>query len=109
MSINYNENNKKTYKEIYTEEVELYNDIYQRYGLLQENDISGAYRLMKDSLQAYNRWSVIREDIRKSSSRGNDSHIKDRLKEILEYLYEVHTDSRIIFTRAKEDYMNNRE
>jgi hypothetical protein len=109
MSLNYNESKKQTYEETYLEDVKLYNDINRRYGLLQENDIMGAYHLMKDSLQVYNRWSVIRKEYRELSSRGEKAPTKGRIEEMLIFLYEVHTDSRIIFTRAKRDFINNRE
>ena len=52
----------------YMKEVQLFNNINSQFGTLQENDIMGAYRLMIDSLQAFNRWSQIREDIRKGLS-----------------------------------------
>lgn len=93
----------------YTEEVQLFNIITTRFGTLQENDIMGAYRLMIDSLQAFNRWSQIREDIRKGLARGQGAEVKDRLEEMLRYLKEVHVTSRMIWSKAKDDLRNNRE
>lgn len=43
------------YEAQYNQEVKLLNSIIQRYEKLKENDIMGAFNLMKDSLQAYNR------------------------------------------------------
>lgn len=97
------------YKENYTKEVQLFNNINSRFGTLQENDIMGAFRLMVDSLQAFNRWSQIREDIRKGLARGQGAEVKDRLEEMLRYLKEVHVTSRMIWSKAKDDLRNNRE
>ena len=96
-------------KEKYTKEVQLFNNINSQFGTLQENNIMGAYRLMVDNLQAFNRWSQIREDIRKGLARGQGVEVKDRLEEMLRYLKEVHVTSRMIWSKAKDDYRNNRE
>lgn len=97
------------YEEVYKQEVSLFNDIDKRFGLLQESDIKGAYTLMVDSLQAYNRWSSIKLDIKKALSRGQQTALKDRLEEICKYLKEVHTTSRMIWSKAKDDLKVNRE
>ena len=73
------------------------------------NDIKGAYRLMLDSLQAYNRWSKIKLDIKKDLGRGEKAALKDRLEEICKYLKEVHITSRMIWNKAKDDLNNNKE
>lgn len=97
------------YLELYSQEVDLFNNIAQRYETIKENDIMGAYQLMKDSLQAFNRWSVIRHDIRQVSGKGKNAEVKDRLKEICEYLDEVHVDARMIWNAAKDDFKFKRE
>ena len=98
-----------TYEEKYIKEVQLFNGIKFCFDRLKENDIQSAYVLMKDSLQARDRWSIIREDIRKSLARGQGAETKDRLKEIYEYLDDVHTVSRMIWSRAKDEYKTMRE
>lgn len=97
------------YEKEYIQEVKMFNDIVNRYDRIQENDILGAFKLMKDSLQSYNRWSKIRCDIRKVSVRGEGAAIKSRLEEMCRYLKEVHTTSRMIWSRAKEDLRENKE
>ena len=42
-----------SYEDKYIEDARIYNDIEKRYSIIQENDIKGAFELMKDSLQAY--------------------------------------------------------
>lgn len=91
------------YEEQYKEEVKLFNSIYNRFNSIQENDIVGAYRLMLDSFQAYNRWSKIKCDIKKELGRGEKAAIKDRLEEMCKYLKEVAVTSRMIWKSAKED------
>ncbi|MDY3373353.1 MAG: hypothetical protein SOX50_08780 [Terrisporobacter othiniensis] len=93
----------------YKEEALQYINIVKRFGAIQENDIKGAYRLMLDSLQAYNRWSKIKLDIKKDLGRGEKAALKDRLEEICKYLKEVHITSRMIWNKAKDDLNNNKE
>lgn len=97
------------YTQEYTEEVQLFNSIVNRYSNLQENSISGAYELMRDSLQAYNRWSKIKHDIKQVSKRGENSATKERLKEICEFLKEVHVDARVIYGNSRDDLRHNKE
>lgn len=96
-------------KHKYPDDVIQLGNIISRYKNLSENNISGAFTLMKDSLQSYYRWSKIRADVRKELKRGQSAELKDYLENILRYLIEVHTDSRIIFKSSKDDLRNNRE
>lgn len=91
------------YEKIYKQEVIIFNNIVKRYSTLQENDIEAAYKLMIDALQCYNRWSKIKCDIKKDFGRGQLSATKARLEEMCRYLKEVHTTSRMIWARAKDD------
>lgn len=93
----------------YPDDVIQLGNIITRYKNLTENDISSAFKLMQDSLQAYYRWSKIRADVRKDLKRGQSAELKDYLENILRYLIEVHTDSRIIFKSSRDDLRNNRE
>ena len=97
------------YKEQYQEDITLYSSIVTRYRNLKENDIMGAYNLMKDSHIVSERWSVIREEYRKLLRRGEKSEEKDRLEDMYRFLKEVHTDARMIWKQGKEDSRNNRE
>ena len=97
------------YEEMYKQEVNQFNDINKRFGLIDESNIGGSYSLMVDSLQAYNRWSYIKLEIKKELSRGQQTALKDRLEEICKYLKEVHTTSRMIWSKARDDLKVNRE
>lgn len=97
------------YTQEYTEEVQLFNNIVNRYSNLQENSIGEAYGLMRDSLQAYNRWSKIKYDVKQISKRGENSAVKERLKEICEFLKEVHVDARVIYSNSRDDLRGNKE
>lgn len=97
------------YEQQYSEEVKILNSIVARYSSLKENDVLSAFNLMRDSLQAYNRWSKIKHDIKQVSKRGENSAIKERLKEICEYLKEVHTDARVIYGNSRDDLRHNKE
>lgn len=97
------------YEDKYKQEVNILNNIVNRYSLIQENDIKGAFELMKDSLQAYNRWSYIRMEYRKLLKRGEKTEEKDRLEDICRYLKEVHTNSRMIWKFGKEDFRNKED
>lgn len=98
---------KKEY--ITQDDINIFNSVNRRFERLQENDSATAYRLMIDALQTYNRWSKIRNDIRKDLGRGQEPQLKDRLEEITKYLKEVHITSRMIWKAACDDLKNNRE
>mgnify|MGYP003470005560 CR=1 FL=1 len=97
------------YEQLYKEEAEMFANIVGRFQRLQENDIQEAYKLMVDSLQAYNRWSKIKLDIKKDLGRGEKAALKDRLEEICRYLKEVHVSSRMVWKYARDDKRNNEE
>lgn len=97
------------YEEKYREEAEMYNDIIKRFENLIENDIEGAYQLSKDALQAYNRWSKIKHDVKKDLGRGELASFKERLEEMCKYLKEISVVSRMVWKYAKEDLIHNRE
>lgn len=97
------------YEKKYNQEVRMFNEIVSKYETIQENDIYGAYNLMKESLQCYNRWSTIKCYIRKELGRGEGAAIKNRLEEMCKYLKEVHTTARMIWSRAKDEYKYNED
>lgn len=97
------------YEKQYLQEVKLFNSIVTRFETLQENDIAGAFKLTKDALQVYNRWSKIKCDIKKDLGRGEKAALKDRLEEMCKYLKEVSVTSRMVWKYAREDIRNNRE
>lgn len=102
-------NNIIDYQKQYYQEVELFNNIAERYSSLVEEDIKGAFKLMRDSLQAYNRWASIKYDIKKGLVRGQGTAAKERMEEICRYLKEIHVTSRMIWSRGKDDLITNRE
>ena len=97
------------YEEQYKQEATQFNNIVKRFEMLQETDIVDAYSLMKDSLQAYNRWSKIKQDIKKDLRKGEMAALKERLEEITRYLKEVHTVSRMTWKCAKDDLKVHKE
>lgn len=97
------------YEEEYKQEADLFNSIAKRFGSLQESDIKGAYSLMMDSLQAYNRWSYIKHQVKKELPRGQQTALKDRLEEMCKYLDRVYTTSRMVWNKASDDLKTKKE
>lgn len=85
------------------------NNIFARKARLQENSISEAFTLMQDGLQEYYRWSFIKCEVKAGLKRGEKPEVKELLENILKYLSEVHTDSRVIYKSSKDDLRSNRE
>lgn len=96
-------------EERYPDEIILLGNTIKRYENLVETDITGAYTLSKDALQVYNRFSTIKYDIKKELSRGQEAALKDRLKEICDYLLSVSTHSRMVWKYAVEARFNHNE
>ena len=97
------------YEEQYKQEAMQFNNIVKRFEILQETDIVDSYSLMKDSLQAYNRWSKIKQDIKKDLRKGEMASLKERLEEMCKYLKEVHTVARMTWKCAKDDLKVHKE
>lgn len=91
------------YEERYNQEIEMFNNIYNGVEELTEEDISGAFTLTKESIQAYNRWSSIKYDIKKDLKRGQATALKERLEEMCVYLKHVYTFTKAIWSKARED------
>ena len=98
-----------TLEENYSNEIILLGNIIKRYDNLAETDIQGSYKLSKDALQTFNRFSTIKYDVKKLLTRGQDAALKNRLEEICKYLIEVSTHSRMIWKYSKESLFNHKE
>jgi transcriptional regulator of heat shock response len=90
-------------KYLYPEEIILLGNIIERYEKIQENQLQQAFQLSKDALQICNRFSQIKHDVKKQSSRGQDAATKERLKDICDYLDKVSTHCRMIWKYGKEN------
>lgn len=90
-------------EKVYPEEIKILNDIYRRYDSLVEEDISGAFKLQKDAIQAYHRWSNIKYCTKKELKRGQGVALKERLEETCSYLKYIHTSAKSIWQKARED------
>ncbi|WP_300857467.1 hypothetical protein [uncultured Clostridium sp.] len=91
------------YEKVYIEEVRIFNNISRKFEALTEEDVLGAFQLQKESIQAYNRWSAIKYNIKKELKRGQATATKERLEEICTYLKHIHTVTKAIWLKARED------
>ena len=91
------------------EDIENFNEIVNRFSILHDNDYESAFKLHKDALAQYDRWSTIYFEVRKAElgSKKNPA-LKDRIEQMLRVLNNIYTSSRMVFGRAKEDSMVKR-
>lgn len=94
------------YKQQYNQEVILYNSILNRYRNLKEDDILGAFKLMKDSIMVLERWSVIKEDYKKLLKRGEKAAEKERINDMYKILQNIHDDAKAIWKDAIYRFKN---
>ena len=97
------------YAKKYEEDIRQFNSVVNRFGTLKENDIDGAFRLMKDTIQFFNRWSLIIYEVKKELKRGEGAAFKERLEDMCKYLKEVETTSRMIWRLGIEELRSRRE
>lgn len=97
------------YKKQYDKEVILYNNILNRYRNLKEDDILGAFNLMKDSLVVLERWSVIKEDYKKLLKRGEKAAEKERINDMYKILQNIHDDAKAMWKDAAYRFKNKEE
>ena len=95
-------------KEYYGQDLIQYENILNRFKRLSETNPKEAYRLSIDALVVYDRWSTIKLELKKNLKRGEKAELKDRLKEMCDFLKEVATISRMCWNNARDDMRINR-
>lgn len=83
-------------KKEFPDDIIMYGNILERFKRLTETNPSGAFKLSIDASVAYDRWSEIKCNIKKGLGRGEKAALKDRLKEMCEFLQDVSTMSRMV-------------
>lgn len=98
----------KDQAEVIDEDVKQYQNVRKRYFEIQENDLTEAFKLSKDALIVFDRWSYKKYLLNKGSKRGENSAAKQRYKEVCEVLYAIHLSAKSIWTKGKDDINNQR-
>lgn len=94
-------------KSMYQEDTKMLIDIRQRFGMINEDDPSGCYKLAVDALQLYYRWPEIKCDIKKDLGRGEKAALKEWLSDQCVYLLEVYRMARMTWGKSKDDLRSN--
>lgn len=89
---------------IFDEDIQYFQEIVERFNLLQDTEYSEAYKLHKEALAQYDRWSTILFEVRKAEV-GNKRNpaLKDRIEHALKILNNIYTSSRMVWSKAKDD------
>ena len=95
-------------KQLYGQDLIQYSKILERFKRLSETNPREAYRLSIDALVVYDRWSYIKLELKKNLKRGEKAELKDRLKEMCDFLKEVAVISRMVWKNSVEDIRMNR-
>jgi hypothetical protein len=91
-------------EDMYQEDVNDFINIMDRFKYLQDNDYTTAYKLHKDALAQYDRWSQILFEVRRSElSRKKDPPWKDRAEEVMRVLNNIYISSRMVYGKGKDD------
>ena len=95
---------------IKTEDLEVFNNIMNQMNTLQDNEYARAYKLHKEALGVYDRWSSILYNIRTNESRGvpKNPPLKDRVGQILKMIDNVYVSSRMVWNKSKDDISEGR-
>lgn len=89
---------------IFDEDIQYFQDIIERFNLLQDTEYSVAYQLHKEALAQYDRWSTIFFEVRRAEvGNKKDPALKDRIEHILKILNNIYTSSRMVWNKAKDD------
>lgn len=91
-------------EELYLGDVNNFVDIVDRFKYLQDNDYTTAYKLHKDALAQYDRWSQILFEVRRTEMiKKKDPPWKDRVEDIMRILNNIYTSSRMVWNKSKDD------
>lgn len=92
-------------EKLYQEDVDNFIDILERFKRLQDTEYSVAYKLHKDALAEYDRWSTILFETRRSEiGNKKDPAWKTRIEDILKILNNIYTSSRMVWNKSKNDF-----
>lgn len=88
----------------FTEEKQLYQEIWDTYQDIEDTDKLTAYELMKKSLALADRFSDIFYQLRKMEKAKliKDPALKDRIRDREKYLREINQEARMIWNRKEE-------
>lgn len=94
------------FKELFPEDLELFNNIFLRYLNLTDENFVGAYQLSKDSLVMMNRFSNLEIQASKLAL-SNKGFNKTDIKTFCHYKYKVmeyvHTMARMVWSRGEKN------
>ena len=91
-------------EELYKEDVDNFFNILERFKRLQDTEYSIAYKLHKDALAEYERWSTILFETRRSEiGSKKDPPWKTRIENVLKILNNIYTSSRMVWGKSKSD------
>lgn len=94
---------------IFDEDINGFKGVVERFSILQDTDYYEAYKLHKDALAQYDRWSTIFFEVRKEEvGKKKNPALKDRIEHILKILNNVYTSSRMVWSKGKDDMNNNK-
>lgn len=94
---------------VYQEDVNNFIAIVDKFKYLQDNDYTTAYKLHKEALAQYDRWSQILFEVRRSElNRKKDPPWKDRAEEIMRVLNNIYTSSRMVWNKSKDDLLEGK-
>ena len=91
----------------YPEDIIIYGNILERFKRLNETDPAGAIKLSIDASVASDRWSEIKLNKKKSLGRGEKAALKDRLKEMYDFLQHVSVTARMVWKNAEDNLRVN--
>ena len=92
-------------KFITTEDLNNFSSLMNEMNVLNDNDYGKAYKVHKDALRQYDRWSTILYQIRSNENRGiaKNPALKERVAQILKMIDSVYVSSRMVWSKAKDD------
>ena len=92
-------------KFIAIDDLNNFNGLMNGMNMLNDNDYGKAYKVHKDALRQYDRWSTILYQIRINENRGipKNPALKDRVAQILKMIDNVYVSSRMVWGKAKDD------
>ena len=93
---------EKQFKEKYAEDIMQLKNLVENYNNLQEQDVEGAYKIMKKSLVILNRLIYIQTEFTSVLSCGKCSQINKIIENYIILIDSIHTDSRIIYKSGRD-------
>ncbi|MCT8975518.1 hypothetical protein N4T77_02790 [Clostridium sp. CX1] len=92
--------------EDYNQDAQNYINLVNEFNTLQDTEYARAYKLHKNALAQYERWSNILIEVREleQATKTKQTTLKGRIEHIMRVLNNIYTSSRMVWNKGEIEF-----